>query len=82
MKKVVVDNLFLKIYYFSFEKLIIKLDVVVPCSCEIHYLPQVLVFFRLTSGVWPHKGRMKFPSSVRSSQRNCCVMYLITTVMC
>ena len=31
-------------------------------------------FFRLTSGVWPHKGRMKFPSSVRSSQRNCCVM--------
>ena len=75
MKKVVVDIFFKKMYYFSFEKVIIKLDMVVPCSCKIHYLPQVFMFFfRLTFGVGPHKGRMKFPSSVQSSQRNCCVM--------
>ena len=46
MNKVVVDNFFKKTYYFSFEKVIIKLDMVVPCSCKIHYLPQVsCVFF-------------------------------------
>ena len=33
------------------------LDVVVPCSCKIRYLPQVscfffVFFFRLTTGVW------------------------------
>ena len=77
MNKVVVDNFFKKTYYFSFEKVIIKLDMVVPCSCKINYLPQVscvFFFFRFTSGVWPHKGRMKFPSSVQSRQRNCFFM--------
>ena len=44
MKKVVVDKFFLK-NVFSFEKVIIKLDMVVPCSCKIHYLPQVSMFF-------------------------------------
>ena len=82
MKKVVVDNLRKKMYYFSFEKVIIKLDMVVPCSCKIYYRHKFHVFFRLTSGAWPRKGRMKFPSSVRSNHRNCCVMYLITTVRC
>ena len=33
--------------YFSFENVIIKLDVVVPCSCEIHYLPQASCFFQI-----------------------------------
>ena len=47
MKKVVVDKFFLRMYYFSFEKVIIKLDMVVPCSCKIHYLPQVSCFFFL-----------------------------------
>ena len=42
MKKVL---FFLKSYYFSFEKVIIKLDIVVPWSCKIHYLPQVSCFF-------------------------------------
>ena len=32
-------------YCFSFEKGIIKLDTVVPCSCETHKQPQVSCFF-------------------------------------
>ena len=47
MKKVVVDIFFKKMYYFSFEKVIIKLDMVVPCSCKIHYMPQVSCFFQI-----------------------------------
>ena len=67
MKKVL--YIFFKSYYFSFEKVIIKLDIValavvkyITCH-KFHVF--FLFFFRLASGVWPHKGRMKFPSSVQ-----------------